>query len=82
MKDTLKKIEKISMWNNSLEVIMQKLGTRPEGLSTIEAKKLLIEQRTNTLKQFKSHSSLRLFIAQFKSPITIILFFAAGLSSG
>ena len=56
------------------------LQTTAGGLSGTEARKRLQSYGYNTLKPKKRNDSLALLLAQFKSPIIIILLFATGLS--
>ena len=52
-----------------------------EGLSEAEAEKRLKELGPNTLKPKKRTDTFTIFIGQFKSPIILLLFFAAVLSA-
>jgi Mg2+-importing ATPase len=63
----------------SLE-LLQQLQTTPQGLTSDEAQQRLLRYGWNLLKPKKKSDALTLLLAQFKSPIILILIFAAGLS--
>ena len=67
-------------WNLSSSEVIEKLQTSPVGLSEAEAKHRLETWGPNLLKPGKRSDTLYILISQFKSPITLILLFAAGLS--
>jgi len=71
---------KHSFWSMPVEDVCKELGVTKDGLSGQKAKEKLSEFGPNSIKPLKSNSTLQLLIAQFKSPIIIILFFAIGLS--
>jgi len=63
----------------SLE-LLQQLQTTPQGLTSDEVQQRLLRYGSNLLKPKKKSDALTLLFAQFKSPIILILIFAAGLS--
>jgi P-type Mg2+ transporter len=63
----------------SLE-LLQQLQTTPQGLMSDEVQQRLLRYGSNLLKPQKKSDALTLLFAQFKSPIILILIFAAGLS--
>jgi Mg2+-importing ATPase len=63
----------------SLELLRQ-LQTTPQGLVSDEVQRRLLRYGSNLLKPKKKSDALTLLLAQFKSPIILILIFAAGLS--
>jgi Mg2+-importing ATPase len=63
----------------SLELLRQ-LQTTPQGLMSDEVQQRLLRYGSNLLKPKKKSDALTLLLAQFKSPIILILIFAAGLS--
>ncbi len=67
-------------WSVTQRDLLTGLGTRPEGLSSPEAKQRLMSYGANLLKPPKRSDTLSLLINQFKSPIILTLVFAAGLS--
>jgi Mg2+-importing ATPase len=67
-------------WTLSVEKVLQQMKSNMNGLSSIDAKKRLTEYGANSIKQSKRNNAFYLLLAQFKSPIIIILFFAIGLS--
>jgi Mg2+-importing ATPase len=69
-----------SFWTLSPDAVATRLQTTLDGLTRTEAQKRLQVYGYNTLKQKKRNDSLALLLAQFKSPIIIILLFATGIS--
>lgn len=67
-------------WSVPVPEMLQKLQTTAKGLSSSESSERLKKYGANLLKPKKSSDALRILLSQFKSPITIILLFAAGLS--
>jgi P-type Mg2+ transporter len=69
-----------SFWNLNSGEIIKKLETSTEGLTGSEAESRLAFYGPNILKPKKRFTAFLIFISQFKSPIILILIFAAGLS--
>lgn len=69
-----------SFWSLPLEDLQKQLGAGTEGLTDFEAAKRLRQFGSNRLRSRKETTTLLLFLAQFKSPITLLLVFAASLS--
>ncbi|MGA2091711.1 MAG: HAD-IC family P-type ATPase, partial [Endomicrobiales bacterium] len=67
-------------WSIAIEELLVQLHTKIEGLTSDEANRCILLYGDNLLKPKKNNGALTLFIAQFKSPLTIILLFAVGLS--
>src|SRR5512135_2222056 len=67
-------------WSVSSPDLLQQLQTTPQGLTSDEAQGRLLRYGSNLLKPRKKSDALTLLLAQFKSPIILILIFAAGLS--
>jgi Mg2+-importing ATPase len=67
-------------WSIDKSSLLINLLANENGLSEDEAKKRLKRDGYNSLKKIDKPSSLKLFLLQFKSPITLILIFAALLS--
>jgi Mg2+-importing ATPase len=67
-------------WSISSADLLNNLQTASGGLTTNEAKKRLISYGANRLKPQKRSDTFPLLIAQFKSPIILILLFATVLS--
>jgi Mg2+-importing ATPase len=65
-------------WEVSCDVLLKQLGTTQNGLSAEEA----TARRLQNPQSLAEHhgSSFRLLLKQFKSPITILLFFSAALT--
>ena len=70
----------LAYWNISVEDSIQALQTHPEGLTGEEARQRLEIFGFNRLKPKKSTATLALLLSQFKSPIILVLIFAAILS--
>ncbi|HSD57096.1 MAG TPA: magnesium-translocating P-type ATPase [Methanotrichaceae archaeon] len=69
-----------TFWALTAEEAMRQLGTGPEGLTESEAQKRLKEHGSNLLRPRKESNDLLLLLSQFKSPIILLLIFAAVLS--
>ena len=67
-------------WNFSTDQVLQQTHSTTAGLSRQDAKQRLSEYGANSLKQTHKSSALILLLNQFKSPIILILIFAAVLS--
>jgi len=70
----------IQFWSVPLLELLQQLQTTPQGLMNEEARQRLLRYGANLLKPKKKSDARTLLFAQFKSPIILILIFAAGLS--
>jgi Mg2+-importing ATPase len=69
-----------SFWSISEAEMLQRLESSKEGLTADEARQRLARYGPNLLKPQKRSDVLTLLIAQFKSPIILILLVATGLS--
>jgi P-type Mg2+ transporter len=69
-----------SFWSISVAEMFKKLETAKEGLTSNEAKKRLTFYGSNLLKPKKRSDVFTILLAQFKSPIILILLFATVLS--
>ncbi|RHX86679.1 magnesium-translocating P-type ATPase [Leptospira stimsonii] len=69
-----------NFWNLSPKDCLDHLETNALGLSESEAKERIFKFGANRLTKKKESGSIGLFFSQFKSPIILLLFFAAGLS--
>jgi Mg2+-importing ATPase len=67
-------------WNLTTDELLRQLQSAKEGLSGDEARERLSRYGSNLLKPRKRSDSFTLLLAQFKSPLALILFFATGLS--
>jgi Mg2+-importing ATPase len=67
-------------WSVPSAELLQQLQTTPQGLRRDEIQERLLRYGSNLLRPKKKSDVLTLLIAQFKSPIILILIFAAGLS--
>ncbi len=70
----------LAFWSHTAADLLPRLKTTPEGITSDEARKRLASQGFNFLLPGKRSDKLSLLLTQFKSPITLILLFAAGLS--
>ncbi len=69
-----------AFWSIPASDLLRELGATPQGLASAEARGRLTRFGANRLKPKKRTDDLTLLLAQFKSPLILILFFAAGLS--
>jgi P-type Mg2+ transporter len=67
-------------WSISAEEQLRRLNSSTEGLTSSEATRRLAIYGPNRLRPRRNDGSLSLLLAQFKSPITLILIGAASLS--
>ncbi len=67
-------------WSNDIQSGLSVLNSKMSGLTSVEAGERIKNSGPNRLKPQKRSDALFLLIAQFKSPIIIILLFATGLS--
>lgn len=67
-------------WNLTTEQVLQQTHSTISGLSRQDAKQRLSESSANSLKRKRKSSKFKLLLNQFKSPIILILIFAAVLS--
>src|SRR5512144_8698 len=69
-----------AFWSLSTTELLQQLQATPEGLTGTEARQRLARYGANLLRPPKRSDVWTLLLAQFKSPLILILFFATGLS--
>jgi len=69
-----------AFWASDADQILGTLQTSPQGLTSDEAARRLKEYGANRLKPKKRSDPLTLFMGQFKSPIILLLLFAALIS--
>lgn len=69
-----------TFWNIPVPLLLQQLQTSLKGLTSDEAHQRLNRYGANLLKSKRRTDNLNLLLSQFKSPIILILFFAAGIS--
>jgi Mg2+-importing ATPase len=69
-----------NFWHVPITELLQILKTSPEGLTSDESSARLQLYGPNQLKREKKAEGFAIFLAQFKSPIILILLFAVGLS--
>ena len=67
-------------WSLPAAELIAQLQTTPLGITSDEARQRLTRFGSNVLTPRKRSDSFALLLSQFKSPITLILLFAAGLS--
>jgi Mg2+-importing ATPase len=79
-KRTFEKESVLPFWSITPETLLQRLQTSAQGLPSDEAALRLQRYGPNLLKPRKRTDVLTLFLAQFKSPIILILIFAAVVS--
>lgn len=69
-----------TFWSMPATDLQELLGAKAEGLTDAEAKSRLKKFGHNLLREKKETATVLLFLAQFKSPIILLLIFAASLS--
>ncbi|MDH7500101.1 MAG: magnesium-translocating P-type ATPase [candidate division NC10 bacterium] len=69
-----------AFWTLPASELLAQLQTSPQGLSSEEATERLSRRGANLLRSPRRTDAWTLFLCQFKSPIILILLFAAGLS--
>jgi Mg2+-importing ATPase len=69
-----------AFWGVPAADLLQQLGATPQGLTSAEARQRLARFGANLLTPRRRRDELALLAAQFKSPLILILLFAAGLS--
>lgn len=67
-------------WSYDKDDILKQLNSSESGLSSKEAEDRIESYGKNIFEEKKSKSNFMIFLSQFKSPITMILIFAAVLS--
>ena len=70
----------LAFWSVPVSEMLQELQTRSEGLKSSESSERLKTYGANILKPKKRSDALNILLSQFRSPFTLILLFAAGLS--
>ncbi len=69
-----------AFWSLRPAQLFEELETSSEGLTSAGAQERLVRYGPNRMKAKRRTDALTLFLTQFKSPIVVILLFAAGLS--
>jgi len=77
---SLEKLNIPNPWSKKPEELFTALQSSPQGLDSAEARARLERWGPNLLKNKKNNSAILLFINQFKSPLVLILVFAAVIS--
>ena len=67
-------------WACSPDEVLRDVRAVPEGLSTLEAEQRQVVSVSARLKPQRDSQPFRLLLAQFRSPIILILLFASGVS--
>jgi Mg2+-importing ATPase len=67
-------------WSRPAEELAASLGSSAAGLTSARAAALLAAQGRNSVEDRPRLAALRLLVAQFQSPLVLILAFAAGVS--
>ncbi len=70
----------VPFWSLAASDLLAQLGTNLQGLQDAEARRRLRQAGADGLKARPRLETLTLLLAQYKSPIILILLFAAGLS--
>jgi Mg2+-importing ATPase len=69
-----------TFWSLSVGALLEELRASATGLTNEEARRRLVQYGLNRIKAKSRTDSFALFVSQFKSPIILILLFAAGMS--
>src|SRR5512136_1004871 len=69
-----------AFWSVPASDLLQQLAATPQGLTSTEARQRLTRFGANLLTPKKRTDELALLLAQFSSPLILILLLAAGLS--
>ncbi|MBI4759158.1 MAG: magnesium-translocating P-type ATPase, partial [Chloroflexi bacterium] len=72
--------KQLAFWSAPPAELLPRLQTSMLGLTNDEAQQRLTRYGSNLLKPKRRSDALTLLLAQFKSPLILILLFAAGLS--
>lgn len=70
-----------AFWSLSEDDLQRSLGTTPAGLSTEEASRRREVYGANAVAKKKKSAPWKLFLAQFRSPILLMLIFASAVSA-
>jgi Mg2+-importing ATPase len=70
----------VTYWSLAPEQLLAALRTTTNGLQPVEVKQRLLQYGLNTIKAQQQTTALGLFVNQFKSPLVLILIFAAIIS--
>ncbi|MBC7262099.1 MAG: HAD-IC family P-type ATPase, partial [Chloroflexi bacterium] len=73
--------ELVQYWSQSLDSLLAALRSSREGLGADEVQRRLAQYGANVLKPKRRLTAWQLFLEQFKSPLVLILIFAAGVSA-
>lgn len=68
-------------WAEASEGLWTRLESQPDGLNPTEARRRLQQWGSNTLQTRQRTTALAVLLAQFKSPLVLILVFAASVSA-
>ncbi|GIW35981.1 MAG: hypothetical protein KatS3mg073_0126 [Meiothermus sp.] len=68
-------------WAEALEGLWTRLKSQPDGLNPAEARRRLQQWGPNTLQAQRRTTALAVLLAQFKSPLVLMLVFAASVSA-
>ena len=68
-------------WSRDVADLLSELGSTSDGLSTTDAQGRLRQVGPNVLRPRRHDTALRSFLAQFTSPLVLILIFAAIISA-
>lgn len=69
-----------AFWNISADELLSSLGTSLQGLPRKVAEERLLQSRSQITGAHVKTNEFKLFFSQFKSPVILLLLFAATLS--
>ena len=67
-------------WSEDVASLTARLGSGPGGLTVVQAAALLVQNGPNSVEDAAPRNAFRLLVAQFESPLILILVFAAIVS--
>src|SRR4030042_3955636 len=70
----------VAYWSLTPEQLLSNLHTSRDGLQTLDAEQRLKQYGLNAISAQQQATALRLLLSQFKSPLVLILIFAAIIS--
>src|SRR5438132_14401814 len=79
--DKLTNADVSTYWAVGSDTIVERLGSSPDGLSTTEAGRRLQQFGRNELQDSQPRTRLIVLVDQIKSPLLLLLVFAAAASS-
>ena len=70
----------LAFWNITVDELLSSLGTSLKGLPRKDAEERLLKSGSQITDAHVKTNEIKLFLSQFKSPVILLLLFAAALS--